>query len=326
MASILVTGGAGYIGAHICKCLATRGHRVFVLDDLSTGYREFVRWGDLVHADVRDTRAVENVLREKRIEAVVHCAARSLVAVSMRKPLAYYETNVGGTLALIAAMRAADVRVIVFSSSAGVYDPLGKGHFSEDDPSVPPHPYGMAKLMCERVLADCARAGLLSYVSLRYFNAAGASAEAEIGEWHQPETHLIPCAFDAVLGRSRALSLFGDDYSTPDGTAIRDYVHVDDLAAAHAVALDYLVAGKESAVLNLGSGQGHSVRQVLTTVQAVTGKPVPFTLAPRRTGDPSILIAQSDKARSVLDWQPRYTSLNTIVESAWRWHRRRAEQ
>ena len=317
---ILVCGGAGYIGSHMARWLALRDIRVTVLDNLSTGHRNFVRWGDLIEADLRDRASLDRAFSAHRFDAVMHFCARSLVGESVADPYAYYASNVGGTLNLLEAMRAHGVDRLVFSSTAAVFGQPQADRIDEDHPQRPINPYGASKLMVERILADAATAYGLRSVSLRYFNAAGAAPDGMIGEAHDPETHLVPNAIKAALGTGPALTLFGDDYPTPDGTCIRDYVHVDDLAQAHQLALAHMDAHPGAHTFNLGSGHGFSVREVIAAVERAAGRPVPHTVAPRRPGDPSILVASSERARAVLGWTPEYTTLDPILATAVRWH------
>jgi len=318
---ILVCGGAGYIGSHMAQWLAEHDHRVTVLDNLSTGHREAVRWGELVEADLLDPAALERAFAGRRYDAVMHFCARSLVGESVRQPYDYYANNVAGTLNLLEAMRRHGVERLVFSSTAAVFGNPVADLIDESHPKVPINPYGASKLMVERILADAAHAHGLRSVALRYFNAAGALPEHGIGEAHACETHLIPNVLRAALGTGPALQVFGDDYPTPDGTCVRDYVHVQDLARAHALALDYLDTHPGTHAFNLGNGRGFSVRQVIATASAVAGTGIPFERAARRPGDPATLVASSRRAREELGWHPQWTELAPIVESAWRWHR-----
>jgi UDP-glucose 4-epimerase len=317
---VLVCGGAGYIGSHMAKWLATRDVAVTVLDNLSTGHREAVRWGELVQADLLDTAALERVFAGRRFDAVMHFCARSLVGESMTRPYDYYANNVSGTLNLLQAMQRHGVDRLVFSSTAAVFGQPVSDRIDEDHPKAPINPYGASKLMVERMLADAHAAYGLRSVALRYFNAAGASADGDIGEAHAPETHLIPNVLRAALGTGPALKVFGDDYPTADGTCVRDYVHVDDLAQAHLLALAYMDRQPGAHTFNLGNGHGFSVREVIAAAQQVSGRPVPHEIAPRRAGDPAVLVASSDKARRELGWTPQYSELAPIIESAWRWH------
>jgi UDP-glucose 4-epimerase len=319
---VLVLGGAGYIGSHLAKRLAARGASVTVLDNLSTGHREAVQFGELVEADLLDPASLEQVFAGRRFDSVMHFCARSLVGESMTQPYAYYANNVTGTLNLLEAMRRHDVERLVFSSTAAVFGQPVAGTIDEDHPKQPINPYGASKLMVERILADAAQAYGLRSVALRYFNAAGASSDGAIGESHQPETHLIPNVLRAALGTGPALKVFGDDYDTADGTCVRDYVHVEDLAQAHELALDYMDGHAGAHAFNLGNGQGFSVRQVIEAARAVTGRAIDYKVALRRAGDPAVLVASSIKARNELGWSPAWTELAPIIDSAWRWHQR----
>lgn len=322
MARILVTGGAGYIGAHTCLALSQAGHEPVVLDDLSAGHKELVRWGALVTADIADDRAVAQAISQHKVAAVIHFAGAIEAGSSMRDPARFYRSNVTGSLALIEAMRANGVRQMVFSSSAAVYGEPNTALIAEDHPTVPVNAYGESKLAIERALHWLSTAGQIDYVALRYFNAAGAAVEEGIGEAHDPETHLLPLAIRAALGQGPALKIFGDDYATPDGTPLRDYVHVMDLARAHVAAVERLLAGGTSMVANLGSGRGHSVREVVDCVGRVAGKPVPYSVGPRRDGDPARLVADIARAQERLNWQPTFPGLDEIVASAVAWHNR----
>jgi UDP-glucose 4-epimerase len=317
---VLVCGGAGYIGSHMARWLAERDHRVTVLDDLSTGHREAVRWGELVEADIGDADALDRVFGATRFDAVMHFCARSLVGESVADPYAYYASNVGGTLALLQAMRRHGVDRLVFSSTAAVFGQPQSARIDEDHPQRPINPYGASKAMVERILADAANAYGLRSVALRYFNAAGASPDGAIGESHAPETHLIPNVLRAALGTGPALKVFGDDWPTPDGTCVRDYVHVDDLADAHLRALDYLDANAGAHAFNLGNGTGFSVREVIAAAEAVSGRAIASSVEPRRAGDPAVLVASSERARAALGWRPAYDRLEPIIETALRWH------
>ena len=316
--SILVTGGAGYIGSHAAKVLAGAGRRVVVYDDLSAGHREAVRWCDLVVGDIHDGARLAETLRGHRVTAVMHFAALASVADSVRDPSGYYRTNVEGTLAVLRAMLACSVRQFVFSSTAAVYGNPEETPISEGHPTRPINAYGETKLAVEQALAHFDGAYGLRSVVLRYFNAAGADPDGELGEDHRPEHHLIPRAIDAALGGD-GLPVFGEDYPTPDGTCLRDYVHVTDLADAHVRALQRLEQGGGSTAYNLGNGTPFSVRQDVEAVERVSGSPVAWTAAPRRAGDPAVLFASSARIREALGWRPRFAELDAIVESAWRW-------
>lgn len=320
--NVLVTGGAGYIGSHAVRELLEAGYKVVVYDNLSKGHRAAVPSGvPLVVGDIRDGEAVARTLRDYRIAAVVHFAAYSLVGESMQDPARYYHNNVCGTLCLLSAMHQAGVDKLVFSSTAAVYGEPAVWPITEDMPTVPTNVYGRTKLVIEHMLADFAMAYGLRYVSLRYFNAAGALADGAIGEDHTPETHLIPLVLQAALGRREAVHIYGTDYPTADGTCVRDYIHVTDLAAAHVLAVRYLLDGGACRVYNLGSEAGFSVRQVIERAKAVTGVDFPVKEAPRRAGDPAVLVASSARIKAELGWQPRLSDLDTILRTAWAWHR-----
>ncbi|KLJ00117.1 UDP-glucose 4-epimerase GalE [Luteimonas sp. FCS-9] len=318
--SILICGGAGYIGSHMAKWLHARGTAVTILDNLSTGHREAARYGRLVEADLLEPAALDAVFEAGPFDAVMHFCARSLVGESVRLPLDYYDNNVVGTLNLLRAMRRHGVGRLVFSSTAAVFGEPVRDRIDESHPTAPINPYGASKLMVERMLRDVADAHGLRSVALRYFNAAGASPDGAIGEGHAPETHLIPNAIAAARGDGGRLRIFGDDWPTPDGTCVRDYIHVDDLAQAHWRALGYMETHAGAHAFNLGNGQGFSVREVVAAVERVGGRPVPVDIAPRRAGDPAVLVAASDLARRELGWRPDYTRLDDIVATAWRWH------
>lgn len=321
---ILVCGGAGYIGSHMARWLALNSIRVTVLDNLSTGHREAVAWGEFVQADVLDPDSLERAFAGRRYDAVMHFCARSLVGESVQKPYDYYTANVTGTLNLLMAMQRHGIDRLVFSSTAAVFGQPQSDRIDEEHPKQPINPYGASKLMVERILADAAPAYGLDSVSLRYFNAAGAAEDGGIGESHEPETHLIPNVLRAALGVGPALKVFGDDYPTRDGTCVRDYVHVDDLAQAHLLALRYLENHPGAHAFNLGNGQGFTVREVIAAAESVSGGRIEYSIEPRRAGDPAVLVASSEKARRVLGWQPRHTTLEPIIDSALRWHRRQA--
>jgi UDP-glucose-4-epimerase GalE len=321
---VLVTGGAGYIGSQTAKALARAGHEPVVLDNLATGHRKAVRWGPFIQGDVGNKEFLERVFKDHQIEAVLHFAASLLVGESMTNPQKYFWNNVVNTLVLLDTMKACDVKYIVFSSSAAVYGNPEKVPIPEDHPKNPVNPYGESKLSMERSIHWYGVAYGIRGVALRYFNAAGADLEGELGEEHDPETHLIPLVIKAALGQAPPVNIFGTDYPTPDGTAIRDYIHVVDLADAHVRALEYLAAGGESAELNLGTGEGHSVREVVAGVAKLCGGRVPCKDAPRRAGDSAILIADPARALEVLRWRARYSDLDTIIQSAWKWHSSRS--
>jgi UDP-arabinose 4-epimerase len=324
MARILITGGAGYVGSHCAKALAAAGHQGVVFDNLLFGHRHFVRWGELVEGDIRDSAALDAAISAHRIDAVMHFAALADVGESVSAPGRYYDVNVHGTQVLLDAMVRAGVRAIVFSSSCAIYGEPDGMPIVEGTRLNPINPYGFTKFVCERMMDDFDRAHGIKSARLRYFNAAGADPTAEIGQDHSPETHLIPLVLDAASG-VRPVQVFGTDYPTPDGTAVRDYIHVCDLARAHVLALQHLDHGQSIAV-NLGSGEGVSVRQVIETVQKVTGRDVPALDSPRRPGDPSVLVADPKLARQVLGWTPEQSDLATIIADAWRWHSKRSRR
>lgn len=317
MSAVLVVGGAGYIGSHMVWQLAQLGVRVMVLDDLSSGHADAVLGAELVQGTMADAALLERLFAVHRFDAVMHFASFIQVGESVVDPAKYYANNVANTLLLLNAMRRHGVQQFIFSSTAAVFGEPAYSPMDEAHPQSPINPYGRSKLMIEQVLADYAQAYGLRSVALRYFNAAGAHPEGLLGERHEPETHLIPLVLQAVAGKRPHLHVFGTDYPTPDGTCIRDYIHVMDLADAHWRALQYLTAGGETAVFNLGNGGGYSVNQVIDTAAQVTGLPVPVQYGPRRAGDPARLVADATRARQVLGWQPRYAALETIVQHAW---------
>jgi len=320
--TILVTGGAGYVGAHACKALAAEGFRPVVLDNLVYGHEAAVRWGPFERGDTADRQRLDDVFARHRPVAVMHFAAFAYVGESVADPGKYYRNNVAGTLTLLEAMRDHGVRAFVFSSTCATYGVPGRVPIVETDPQAPINPYGMSKLMVEAMLRDFDHAHGLKSAALRYFNAAGADPDGEIGEAHDPETHLIPLALDAVAGIGPPLTVFGEDYATADGTCVRDYIHVADLADAHVAALRALLGGAPSKAYNLGTGNGFSVRQVLDAVAKVTGRAVPHQVGPRRPGDPPELVADPSLANRELGWRPRLSDLDTIVATAWAWHQK----
>jgi UDP-glucose-4-epimerase GalE len=317
--NILVSGGAGYVGSHAARLLARAGHEVWVYDNLYQGHRGAVPAGRLIEGDLTDRAKLTSAFRELKIEAVMHFAAFSLVGESVTDPAKYYQNNIGGSVSLLDSMRAADVRKIVFSSTTATYGEPEKVPITEDEPQKPINPYGFSKLVIEHALADYSQAYGIGYAALRYFNASGASPDGDIGEDHLPETHLIPLVLQVALGQRPHITVFGNDYPTPDGTCIRDYVHVDDLGSAHVAALDRLKPGK-AIKLNLGTGHGNSVQEVIDACRSVTGHAIPAVVGTRRAGDPPLLVADSSRARRELDWQPRYMDIREIVATAWRWH------
>ena len=319
--SVLVCGGAGYIGSHMVRMLAETGHTVTVFDNLSTGHEAAVQAGTLVRGDLLDRDALGTLFAANRFDAVFHFSGLIAVGESVREPARYYLNNVTGTLNLLEAMQAAGVGRFVFSSTAAVYGNPQSSPLDEGQSLAPINPYGRTKRIIEDVLADFAEAQGLRSVSFRYFNAAGAHPEGGIGEAHDPETHLIPNVLLAALGRKPTIEIFGDDYPTPDGTCVRDYVHVQDLCAAHLAALDWMEARDGAAVFNLGNGTGFSVLEILAAARRVTGIDIPYHIAARRDGDAASLVADSTRARTELGWSPRHGNIDDIVETAWRWHR-----
>jgi UDP-glucose 4-epimerase/UDP-arabinose 4-epimerase len=320
--TVLVAGGAGFVGAHTCKSLAKAGFLPVVLDNLSTGHREFVRWGPLVQADLRDTATVADTIRRHSCVAVLHFAAFAYVGESVSDPAKYYDNNVAGTLSLLAGTRTAGCDSLVFSSTCAVYGQPAQVPIVEDTPPAPINPYGASKLMVERILSDFRSAYGMRSIALRYFNACGADPDNEIGELRAPETHLIPRAMMALQGHIDDFAVFGTDFDTPDGTAVRDYVHVADLADAHVTALGQLLGGSPGGVFNLGTGRGYSVKEVLQAIEQETGERLPGVTGPRRSGDPAVLIADPARARHALGFDPMRSDLQTIVQTAWAWHRR----
>lgn len=316
---VLVVGGAGYIGSHMVKMLLGAGHEVITLDNLSSGHRDAVLGGVFIKGDLADTNSLHEVFMEHQPEAVMHFASYIQVGESVRKPDIYYRNNVTNTLNLLDTMLKFDVKKFIFSSTAAVFGEPDYVPIDEAHPNRPLNPYGRSKLMIEHVLADYDKAFNFRSVCLRYFNAAGADPDGLLGERHDPETHLIPLILQAASGRRDSIQVFGRDYDTPDGTCIRDYIHIVDLCSAHLAALEYLVNGGESDRFNLGNGAGFSVQEVLDAVQKVSGKPVNVIDGPRREGDPARLVADSKRARSVLSWKPVFTDLETIVQHAWQW-------
>jgi UDP-glucose 4-epimerase len=321
--TVLITGGAGYIGSHALKELRREGFPCVVLDNLVRGHRELVVDADVVVGDIADTALVRRTIADYHVSAVMHFAAYAYVGESAAEPLTYYANNVAGTISLLKAMVDSDVRMLVFSSTCATYGVPEAIPITEDHPQRPINPYGASKLMVERMLQDAGRAHGLRSVALRYFNAAGAHPSGTIGEWHEPETHLIPLALQVAAGHREAVDVYGTDYPTADGTCVRDYIHVVDLAQAHVLGLRHLEAGGCSDVFNLGNGNGFSVRQVLETVERVTRRTVTSKTAPRRPGDPPALVGSADKAKRVLGWSPKFDTLEAIVETAWNWHRAR---
>ncbi len=317
--TVLVVGGAGYIGSHTCLDLANKGFKPVVFDNFSNGHREFVKWGPAEEGDIRDRARLDEVLAKHKPAAILHFAALIEVGESVKDPVAFYENNVIGTLTLLAAAQAAGVKAFVFSSTCATYGLPQSVPLDETHRQVPINPYGRTKYIVEQALADYDKYTGFRSVVLRYFNAAGADFEGRIGEWHQPETHAIPLAIDAALGRREGFKVFGTDYETRDGTCVRDYIHVLDLADAHVRAVEYLLRGGESVALNLGTGTGTTVKELLGTIERVSERPFPVEYTGRREGDSHTLVANNDKAREVLGWTPQY-DLSQIIQSAWNWH------
>lgn len=321
MANILVTGGAGYIGSHTCKQLAASGHTPITYDNLSNGHRDAVRWGPFEPGDITDGERLRGVIGTYKPQAVIHFAGLIEVGISVADPAAFYQANVNGSLTLLRAMIEAGVDSIVFSSTAAVYGQPDSVPIAEDAPTAPINPYGETKRAVEAMLGYFAAAHDLRYAALRYFNAAGADPGGELGERHDPESHLIPLVLLAALGQRPQIDIYGTDYPTADGTAVRDYAHVNDLATAHVAALDYLAATPEPLTANLGTGAGYSVRQVVDTCRRITGRDIPAKDAPRRAGDPPELVAAVERAHDRLGWRAQMSDLDTIVATAWAWHR-----
>ena len=320
MGTIMVAGGAGYIGSHCLWLLRQRGYEAFAYDDLREGHGEAVLDADLVVGSLSDFDLVKRTLEERDVDAVFHFAASCYVGVSVDDPASYYDNNVATTLKLLDAMRAADVNTFIFSSTCATYGNPVQEYMDESHPQWPINPYGWTKFFVELVLSDYGNAYGLKYVALRYFNAAGAHPEGIIGEHHDPETHLIPLVIHAGQGKRPDIKVFGDDYETPDGTCIRDYIHILDLADAHLLGLEYLRGGGESAAFNLGNGAGYSVMEVVKMVEQVIGKPIPYETVARRAGDPARLVGNSARAQEVLGWRQQYGDLETTIKTAWRWH------
>ncbi len=318
--AVLVTGGAGYIGSHVCKALRRSGYLPVTYDDLSNGHRWAVRWGPFEHGGLEDAIRLDNVMRRHSPVAVIHLAGLIAAGESVTDPAIYYRTNVAGTLTLLSMMRRHRITRIVFSSSAAVYGEPQTALIGEDHPTVPINPYGAGKLVCERILHDFASAYALRALSLRYFNAVGADPEQEIGEAHRHETHLVPLVLDVAAGHRPTVAIYGTDYPTPDGSCIRDFVHVSDLAAAHVQGLAFLDQNEGAHAFNLGSGTGASVREVIDVARRVTGRPIMVEVRPRRAGDPAVLVADASRALHVFGWRPQYADLETQIDTAWQWH------
>ena len=324
--TILVVGGAGYIGSHMVKDLLQVGHEVIILDDLSTGHRELVSGGRFIEGSLGDAVLLDRIFSDNRIDAVMHFAAFALVGESVVQPLKYYKNNVSATTELLHAMVRHNVKRFIFSSTAAVYGEPLDVPIMEDHPCNPTNPYGASKTAVERMLKDCDSAYGIRYVSLRYFNASGAHDSAQIGERHQPETHLIPLILKVASNENKNIKIFGTDYPTPDGTCVRDYVHVSDLTQAHLLSLNALTLEGKSAIYNLGNSRGYSVREVIELARKVTGHPIPAVETDRRPGDPATLVASSDKIKRELGWKPKYEDLEKIVHTAWKWQLKEAKK
>lgn len=319
MGRFLVTGGAGYIGSHTAKMLAKTGHEVAVYDNLSRGHRDLVKWGSLVEGDIRDTKLLREAMRWFKPDAVIHFAAFAYVGESVTNPYMYYDNNVGGTLSILKAMTEAGVKNLIVSSTCATYGQPDRMPITEETGQNPINPYGQSKLMMEKICRDFDHAHGLRFMALRYFNACGCDPDGETGERHDPEPHLIPRALMAAAGEIDALDIFGSDYQTPDGTCVRDYIHVNDLASAHIAGALYLMDGGKSDAVNLGTGRGTSVKEILDATARVTGRSVPHRMSPRRPGDPAELVAAVGKAREVLNWQAGNSDIDQVISSAWNW-------
>jgi UDP-glucose-4-epimerase GalE len=317
---ILITGGAGYVGSHTCKALAAMGYLPISLDNLIYGHPWAVQWGPLIEGDTADASALDQIFSTYQPMAVIHFAAYAYVGESVEHPAKYYQNNVVGSISLLEAMRRNGCKNIIFSSSCSTYGMPLQVPISENHPQIPVNPYGRTKLMVEQIIRDYGSAYGFRYAILRYFNAAGADPEGQIGEDHDPETHLIPLLLQTVQGLRAYTEVYGTDYDTPDGTAIRDYIHVTDLAGAHLLALKYLVESGRNLCVNLGTGQGHSVMEVIQAVRQVTGKPVAYRTVGRRAGDPPALVAKAEQAALLLGWRPGFTDIHEIISTAWNWH------
>jgi UDP-glucose 4-epimerase len=321
MENILVTGGAGYVGSYVCKTLSKKGYQPVVLDNFVHGHHEAVKWGPFIEGDISDRALLEDVFSTHDIRAVMHFGGFCYVGDSVRNPRDYYRNNVTATLNLLEAMIDSKIPSFIFSSSCTVYGEPEEFPIKETHPTNPINPYGRCKLMVEQILNDFSRAYGLNYISLRYFNAAGADPDGELGEDHRPETHLIPLVLQTALGQQKEIEIYGDNYPTKDGTCIRDYIHIDDLAQAHVLGLERMLKGQAGGIYNLGNEIGHSVKEVIQMAGEVTGCEIPFRGTERRPGDPPVLIGSSRKAMAELKWAPRFGNLRTIIETAWQWHK-----
>jgi UDP-arabinose 4-epimerase len=317
--TIFVTGGAGYVGSHCCKEFAAQGWKVVVYDNLFRGWRDLVRWGELVEGDILDRERLQSAIAAAKPDVLAHFAALTYVGESVADPAVYYRNNTLGTFNILEAMRAEGVDKMIFSSTAATFGEPRQVPMPEDHPQQPINPYGWSKLMVERMMADYAQAYGLRFAALRYFNAAGASPDGDIGERHEPETHVIPLAARGALRSDYQFTIFGDDFDTRDGTCVRDYIHVSDLGRAHAAAAEYLMNGGAAEFFNLGTGEGTTVKEIADAIERVSGKPLPRKIGPRRAGDPPVLIASNAKAKAKLGWEPTQSSIDQIVQSAWRW-------
>jgi UDP-glucose 4-epimerase len=326
--TILVTGGAGYIGSHAVLSLREAGYEVVILDNLVYGHRDLVEnvlKVELIEGDIADRKLLDQIFQTREFAAVMHFAAYAYVGESVGQPAKYYRNNVAGTLTLLEAMSDAGIKKLVFSSTCATYGVLQEVPVTENQPKQPINPYGRSKLMVEDILDDFDHAYGLRSVRFRYFNAAGADPQGRLGEDHTPETHILPLILLTAMGKRESISIYGTDYDTPDGTCIRDYIHVTDLAQAHILGLEYLLNGGKTEVFNLGNGRGFSIQEVIEAARVVTGHPIPVTLADRRPGDPPILVGSGEKAQQILGWQPKYAELETILKHAWQWHQNRHE-
>ncbi len=319
MKTILVTGGAGYVGSHCCKAFAKAGWKVVVFDNLFRGWRDMVKWGPLIEGDILDRSALDAAFAEVKPDVVAHFAALTSVGESVADPSLYYRNNSLGAFNLLEAMRAAGVNKLIFSSTAATYGVPHQTPLPEDHAQLPINPYGWSKLFVERMMADYAAAYDLRYAALRYFNAAGADGDGEVGERHEPETHVIPLAARGALRDDYVFTIFGDDFETRDGTCVRDYIHVSDLGRAHAAAADYLFGGGAAIAFNLGTGHGTTVKEIADAIESVSGRPLPRRIGPRRAGDPAVLVASNARAKAILGWEPQHSSIDEIVQSAWAW-------
>lgn len=320
MDTILVTGGAGYIGSHVCKALSQNGFLPIAYDNLSTGHAYAVKWGPLIEGDLNDQSKLDQTFRIYQPKAVLHFAACAIVVESMSNPAKYYHNNITSTLSLLDSMKKANVNLLVFSSSCATYGNPQFSPMTEDHPQIPINPYGRSKLMIEQILEDYESAYQLYSAKLRYFNAAGADLETQIGENHSPETHLIPSIIQTAMKLKKEIIVYGTDFPTADGSAVRDYIHVQDIAIAHVLALQYLLANKKSLFLNLGTGKGYSALEILHAIEKYINKSIPTRLEPKRPGEPACLLASAQKARDCLGWTPKVSDLNTLIDSAWKWH------